>query len=119
MNDRITALRHVIDMAQDFTDDKVLGYFLEKGEALGLKHDQVSTYAHARQQECIHAVLELADEAETADAMPAEKAKLALAVAEPFNIEGMMVLSTGHVSADTMKWLAPTNHFPIIVKGWS
>ena len=23
MNDRITALRHVIDMAQDFTDDKV------------------------------------------------------------------------------------------------
>ena len=67
----------------------------------------------------MHRVEELIHEADDADGIPAEKAKLALAVAEPFHIEGMMVLSTGHVSEETMKWLTPTNHFPVIVKDWS
>ena len=118
MNDRIKALRHVIDMAQEFTEGKVLGDLLEKAKSIGVKHDAQPVWAQAKQQELISLVLEMVDEAETADAMPEEKAKLALAIAEPFHIEGMMVISTGHVSETTMKALE-TSHLPIITKEWS
>ena len=118
MNDRIKALQLVLQMATSYTNDWALNPLLDEAVEKGVPSSKQAEYAKGKQCLAIDLVHELLEEAETADAMPEEKAKLALAVAEPFHIEGMMVISTGHVSETTMKALE-TSHLPIITKEWS
>ena len=85
---------------KSYTNDWALNPLLDEAVEKGVPSRKQAEYAKGKQCLAIDLVHELLDEAETADAMPEEKAKLALAVAEPFHIEGMMVISTGHVSAN-------------------
>ena len=80
--ERIEAMALVRDLAQKFLDTVPepipMGW--------GLAHSMVCS---------------MIAEAWTADADPAAKAKLALEVAAPMNIEGTMVLSTAHIGEPT------------------
>jgi hypothetical protein len=55
MNERIEALRYVITMAQEFSDEQVLGDLLETAASIGVKNDARPKWAQALQQACIRA----------------------------------------------------------------
>jgi hypothetical protein len=119
MNDRIKAMCYVLDMAREFDEDRVLESLLEKAKSIGItNHDKQTLWAAERQKEYLAGVHALLEEVDDAEAIPAEKAKLAIAIAEPFHIEGMMVLSTSHVSEKSVKYLQEKK-YPLIVKDWS
>ena len=114
MNERIKALKHIYELAVDYGQTVAIG----TAPLNAASAKDVSEAVVAKQEYYLSIVQELIEEADLADAIEGEKAKLALDVVRPMNIEGMMILSTSHVEEGTMK-RACDGELPVITKDWS